>query len=73
MRNAKQIVDQTNELARAFYEMRGYEVTDDHKFYETERVNYHPDEHYCWRAACEAQLLLTDTDVFDSLQELELD
>lgn len=70
MRTAKEIVDQTNELARHFYAMQGYEVPKDFRF-DTETENRHPDERACWAMACAAQLLLTDTDVEDAMQELD--
>lgn len=70
MRTAKQIIDQTNEIARIIYASRGYEVPEGTEFH-TETVNRHPHETQCWDAACEIQLLMTDTDVFDALCELE--
>lgn len=70
MRTAQEIIDQTNELARQFYAIMGYEVPEGHQF-DGETINRHPQERQCWRMACAAQLLLTDTDVEDALQELE--
>jgi len=70
MRTAQEIIDQTNHLARQFYAMRGYEVPEDFRF-DTETENRHPDERACWAMACAAQLLLTDTEVEDAMQELE--
>jgi len=72
MRSAKKIIAQTNELARRIYALRGYQVGQNHKFYEFARVNYHPDEQFAWEAACVAQLLLTDTDVRDAFDELDI-
>ena len=63
----------TNKLARQIYALRGYQVGPKHKFYEFDRVNYHPDERFCWEAACAAQALLTDTDVRDAFEELEME
>ena len=66
-----EIVEQTNTLAREFYRMLGYVVSDDHRFYETERVNYHPQEALCWSMACHAQRELTSTDPDDALANLD--
>lgn len=60
-RTDKEIIEQTNELARTFYSMLGYTVPTGYKFFEVK----HPMEHFCWLAACEAQLVLTKTDVQD--------
>jgi len=51
--------------------MLGYVVSDDHRFYETERVNYHPQEALCWSMACHAQRELTSTDPDDALANLD--
>lgn len=67
MRTAEEIVNQTNDLARAIYKLLGYVVDVEHKFYEFDRVNYHAHERIC----CEAQCLLTSTDPQDALDELE--
>ncbi len=72
MRSPEEILEQTNELAGIFYSLKGYKITGE-KFYETGRENYHPDEGYCWEAACRAQELLTGTDIYDVLQELEME
>lgn len=69
-RTDKQIVDETNTLARKFYYAMGYDVDADFKFY-TEAVNRHPHETMCWNMACEAQEMLTGTDVRDALDNLE--
>ncbi|EIQ01110.1 hypothetical protein OpiT1DRAFT_05678 [Opitutaceae bacterium TAV1] len=67
MRTDQQIVDQTNELARRLYALRGYTV---------KGINYrfdraiHPHEVEAWQGACEAQRVLTDTDPQDSLDNL---
>jgi len=71
MRTEREIVDQTNSIARALYELMGYSVGDDHKFYEFDRVNYHPHERQCWNGACKAQEIITKTDPSDALEELE--
>ncbi|MDF8362048.1 MULTISPECIES: hypothetical protein [Achromobacter] len=69
VRSAKQIVDQTEELAaelaRTFY---GREVAvDGFKFH----LSADPRAQVCWRAACEAQQRLTNTDPEDALSELD--
>lgn len=70
MRTAKQIVDQTNEIARIIYESRGYTVPVGFEFH-TETVNRHPHERQCWSAACQIQDLLTETDVMNAVDEME--
>lgn len=70
MRTAQEIIDQTNELARKFYAAMSYAVPEGYRF-DVERINTHPQERLCWRMACEAQLLLTETDVEDALGEIE--
>lgn len=66
-----EIVEQTNTLAREFYSMLGYTVTVEHKFYDVDRPNYHPQEALCWSMACHAQRELTSTDPDDALANLE--
>lgn len=70
MRTERQIVEQTNEVARSIYLRMGYKVPVDHKFYEFDRVNYHPHEQMCWDSACEAQIIITKTDPNDALDNL---
>ena len=70
MRTAKQIVDQTNEIARIIYESRGYHVPEGFEFH-TETINRHPHERQCWAAACQIQELLTETDVLNAVDEME--
>ena len=67
MRTPQEIVDQTNELARELYRLRGYVVAEGYRFDKAT----HPHEVQAWAGACEAQRLLTETDVDDALQELE--
>ena len=67
MRTPQEIVDQTNNLARVLYRLRGYVRPRGYRF---DRAT-HPHEVEAWRGACEAQLLLTDTDPDDALQELD--
>ena len=66
-RTDQEIVDQTNALARKFYEMQGYKVPDDFKFY----LAHHPQEVAAWDMAVTAQLELTDTDADDALRNVE--
>lgn len=68
-RTAQEIVNQTNELARELYRLRGYVRPRNYRFDKAT----HPQEVEAWNGACEAQRLLTDTDVDDALQELEGD
>jgi len=70
-RTDREIVNQTNALARVFYKMLGHEVTADHLFYETSRQNYHPQEAMCWSMACAAQRELTATDPDDAIANLD--
>ena len=68
-RTAKQIVDQTHNLAEAFYLHLGYEhVRQLHgNLYESQ----HPTEQSMWHLACLAQIELTATDPNDALSELD--
>ena len=70
MRSAKQIVAQTNEIARIIYASRGYQVPQGFEFH-TETANRHPHERQCWSAACQIQELLTETDVMNAVDEME--
>jgi hypothetical protein len=65
-RTDQQIVDQTNELARQLYALRGYTVREGYRFDEAT----HPHEVEAWQGACAAQLLLTDTDPNEALDNL---
>lgn len=67
MRSDQEIIDQTNALARTIYALRGYTVREGYRF---DRAT-HPHEVEAWRGACEAQILLTDTDPQDALDEIE--
>lgn len=64
MRTEQEIVDQTIELARKLYFLRGYESKPGFKFYESR----HPHELEAWEAACIAQEMLIDTDPRDALE-----
>ena len=67
-RSVKEIIEQTNELAREFYKEMGYvETRPDFMFYSSQ----HPTEVLMWRFACMAQLELTDTDPDDLIGEYE--
>jgi hypothetical protein len=70
-RTDREIVVQTNALAREFYLMLGYSVPVTHCFYDNARPNYHPQEAMCWAMACTAQKELTNTDPDDALSNLE--
>ena len=70
MRTAQEIIDQTNEIARIIYDSMGYTVPKGTEFH-TDTINRHPHETNCWNAACEIQLLMTETDPEDALAELE--
>ena len=67
MRTEQQIVDQTNALARKLYSLRGLTSPEGFRF---DRA-IHPYAAEAWNGACEAQLLLTDTDPADALLEIE--
>ena len=67
MRTPKEIIKQTNELARKFYNLHGYSVPTGYRFDEAT----HPQECLMWVMACCAQLELTNTDVHDAIAELE--
>ncbi|MBN9310843.1 MAG: hypothetical protein J0I99_00500 [Devosia sp.] len=67
-RSDEEIVGQTNDLARIAlrYIGTGYEVPDDHKFYDSED----PRSHKAWEFACEVQEELFATDPNDALANL---
>lgn len=69
MRTAREIVDQTNDIAGIIYAARGYKTPEGLKFWESK----HPHELSAWAAACEIQELLTNVDAEDALAELESD
>lgn len=64
MRADREIVDQTNALARDFCRAMGYSVPDGFRFDKAT----HPTELLCWTMACRAQQILTQTDPEDALQ-----
>src|SRR5690606_4445861 len=67
LRSDQEIIDQTNALARTLYALRGYSVREGYRF----DCATHPHEVEAWRGACEAQILLTETDPQDALDEIE--
>lgn len=67
MRTDREVVKQTNELARQLYRLRGYEVPEGYRF---DRAR-HPHQREAWAGACAAQILLTETDPDDALQAEE--
>jgi hypothetical protein len=69
MRTDQEIINQTNELARTVYRIHGYVVSSDFKFY----LSKHPHELQAWHCACEAQKLLTETDPYDALDNLNIE
>lgn len=72
MRTDNEILDQTNELARQFYSLMGYEVKKAHRFDPLSgKKAPHPQEILCWNMAALAQLVLTDTELDDVISNLE--
>jgi hypothetical protein len=67
MRSDQEILDQTNALARTLYGLRGYVTPLGHRF----DAASHPHEVEAWRGACEAQILLTDTDPLDAIEGID--
>lgn len=67
MRTDQEIIQQTNELARILYRLRGYVVNEGYRFDKAT----HPHEREAWQGACEAQILLTGTDPNDALENEE--
>lgn len=67
MRTDQQIIDQTNDLARTLYRLRGYQVPEGYRFDKAT----HPDERGAWLGAVAAQMFLTDTDPVAILAEME--
>lgn len=66
-RTDQEVIDQTNELARELYRIRGYIRPRGYRFDKAT----HPHEVESWSGACEAQRMLTLTDPDDALMELE--
>ena len=70
MRTDQKIVDETNQMARIIYFNRGYVLPKGFKFYE-HAVSRHPHEVEAWNAARDIQLMLTNTDANDAVDNLE--
>ena len=66
-RTDKEIIEQTNNLAKDFYKVMGYNGIEGFRFYESS----HPQERLCWILACKAQEKLTNTEIEDILDNLE--
>lgn len=66
-RTDKEVIDQTNMLAREFYLIRGYTVAEGYRFDKAT----HPHERQCWAMACFAQQELTGTDPEDAITNAE--
>jgi len=66
MRSDRQILDETNELARRLYWLRGHAVAVGYRF----DLATHPQELEAWCGACVAQALLTATDPKDAAENL---
>jgi hypothetical protein len=66
-RTDEEVVEQTNELARAMYLILGYQAREGFRFDQAT----HPQEVDIWSMACQAQIMLTDTDPDDALSNLE--
>jgi hypothetical protein len=71
-RTDKEIVDQTNAIARIIYFNMGYEVEEGTEFH-TPTINRHPQETICWNAACDIQDLMTQTSPEDAVDNLQDD
>lgn len=67
MRTDQEIVDEVNIIAGIIYKSMGYTVPSGTVFHGRR----HPHEAACWNAACEIELLITDTDVIECLDNLE--
>lgn len=67
MRTDKEIVDQTEALARKFAEMNGWQVPPRKKM--SDSVN--PRFLVFWEMACQAQKVLTNTDPSDALSNVD--
>ena len=65
--SAQEVVDETNKLAREFYQLQACEVPEGHRFDKSD----HPLEETLWEMAVTAQETLKKIDVYDALSELE--
>ena len=68
-RTNKQIVDQTERLARELYALMGYQLPKNYK--KLMHESKHPTERLMFAMAAHCQLELTDTDVFEILCEYD--
>ncbi len=66
-RSEQEIVDRANELARKFYELRGYVVKKGYRFH----LATHPHEVEAWNAAVVAFDFVEGTDVQNALYTLD--
>lgn len=66
-KSERELVEECNQLARAYYKMLGCEVNDDFKFYEA----HHPAEVNCWNMAVMAYDHIRSTDIENCLIEIE--
>ena len=66
-RTPQEIVNQTNRLAREFYQHMGNVVKEGYRFDHATQ----PQERLYWTMACAAQEVLTDTDPQKAINELE--
>lgn len=66
-RTDKQIIDETNDVARELYRFRGYVAKQGYRF---DRAT-HPHEVEAWQAACYIMERFTQTDPRDALLNLE--
>jgi hypothetical protein len=69
VRTDREIVNQTNALARELYRLRGYVVPEGYRFDQST----HPHMLEAWAGACAAQIMLTETDPDDALGEEDED
>jgi hypothetical protein len=66
-RTPEEIINQTNDLAAAFYLLHGKKRPNGFRFWEAT----HPEERLMWELAVSAQEMLTDTNVDDCLAEMD--
>lgn len=62
----REVVDDANDLARRFYKMHGYQVSEGYRFDEAT----HPQEQAMWDMAVQAYKFILDLDVEDALANL---
>jgi hypothetical protein len=64
-RSDREILAQTNAVARELYRLRGYVTPSNYRF----NLATHPHEVEAWNGACIAQLMLTGTDLRDVVDD----